>query len=538
MVHFEQESAEKINSEMVSSDVDLHHVLLLSASVSPVDRQATPKVKSDTSPSKDQAISKEQVLNLAIQLDSSSFETREQAERALKALGPGVLPFLEQVVGKLKLEGLRRLENIIKPYLHEYANNGFGNWSPAFIDTSPPEDIPKIISLLPDMTKEELEGRKKTLSALCGIMSNPNCYFSEALRKEYLEDFRSQLKELDNLDELKAKIGKIRHIDLRESHNVDAKLARLRGLTGLQHLILRYSDVTDAGLEHLKGFTNLSKLELGETNITDQGLTYVKGLTNLKMLDLQSTKITDAGLEHLKGLTKLDHLLLSYNTSISDAGLKHLKGLTNLRALEFNGANITDAGLEHLQGLTNLVQLWLTNTNSVTDDGLKHLKGLTNLRHLRLANSSITGNGLEHLNGLPKLRYLDLTQTNITDAALVHLKGLPELTNLDLARTCITDAGLEHLKAAKLGALDLAGTNITDAGLAHFKAAQLKSLNLTGTKITDAALEHLKYMGSLHHLGISKTRITERGLAAVIKALPHCNINPRPKDEDEKIEHA
>ena len=63
------------------------------------------------------------------------------------------------------------------------------------------------------------------------------------------------------------------------------------------------------------------------------------------------------------------------------------------------------------------------------------------------------------------------SRSRITDVGLVHLKGLTSLKELRLPKQ-ITDAGLVHLKGlTKLESLDLSRTKITDAGIAELQQA-------------------------------------------------------------------
>lgn len=90
---------------------------------------------------------------------------------------------------------------------------------------------------------------------------------------------------------------------------------------------------------------------------------------------------------------------------------------------------------------------------------------------------------------------VDLTFSKVKDADLVHLKQFKHLELLAAGDSAITDAGLVHLKQLPklraLGLVDLKG--ITDKGLVHVKGMKnLETLNLVGTKVTDKGVADLQ----------------------------------------------
>ena len=90
---------------------------------------------------------------------------------------------------------------------------------------------------------------------------------------------------------------------------------------------------------------------------------------------------------------------------------------------------------------------------------------------------------------------VDLTFSKVKDADLVLLREFKHLELLAAGDSAITDAGLVHLKQIPklraLGLVDLKG--ITDKGLIHVKAMKkLETLNLVGTKVTDKGVADLQ----------------------------------------------
>lgn len=135
---------------------------------------------------------------------------------------------------------------------------------------------------------------------------------------------------------------------------LDADLALLQGLPGLEHLRLGGERLTDAGLAYLEGSRRLIYLSLECPGITDAGLAHLAGLQCLDSLHLECPQVTDAGLAHLKGL-RLGFLDLR-SARVTDAGLAHIGEIHRLTRLELH-CSIGDAGMEHLKGLYNLTSL-------------------------------------------------------------------------------------------------------------------------------------------------------------------------------------
>jgi CheY-like chemotaxis protein len=171
--------------------------------------------------------------------------------------------------------------------------------------------------------------------------------------------------------------------------------------------------------------------------------------------------------------------------------------------LDLFDSPVTDRDLASLvQGLGTLRFLSLANTE-VTDEGLAHVAQLTDLEELHLDHTAVSDAGIRLLVGLHRLRILDLKGTQVTDAGLAHLRSLTALQGLYLTRTAVTNEGLRHLAALR----------------------DLRILILWETAVSDAGLHHLHGLKRLGELILWSTRVTPKGVAALSKALPHCDIS-------------
>jgi hypothetical protein len=107
-------------------------------------------------------------------------------------------------------------------------------------------------------------------------------------------------------------------------------------------------ELTDEGLENVKSVGKLVHLDLKDTQVTDEGLRQIANITTLTRLNLARTQVSDEGLEYLKGLDNIEYLNL-YGSQVTDAGLEHLVGMTNLRKLYLWQSKVTPGGASKLQ---------------------------------------------------------------------------------------------------------------------------------------------------------------------------------------------
>ena len=173
--------------------------------------------------------------------------------------------------------------------------------------------------------------------------------------------------------------------------------------------------------------------------------------------------MTDKGLKELAGLKSLTSLDL-YGTQVTDAGLKELAGLSSLQTLNLGGTKVTDAGLKELAGLKNLATLYLPN--GLTDAGLRSLREFGLLHTLP---ESLGKQGTP--NSAEEVISLNLSGTSVTDAGLKEMAGPKNLSSLSLVKMQVTDSGLNELTGLKyLSSLDLR-TRVTDKGVAELRKA-------------------------------------------------------------------
>jgi hypothetical protein len=225
--------------------------------------------------------------------------------------------------------------------------------------------------------------------------------------------------------------------------------------------------LTNDGIKYLDGIKHLKELHMSGANVDD--FSFLGGLESLEVFH---GILKDADLFHFKAPGRMRDLLVGNywgNPDFTDAGLAQIKLFENLERLDLSGCKITNGGLQTLGDFSKLRFLSLYGT-PISDDGLRHLRGLSELRELNMERAPVSGPGLAHLKELPKFTSINLGATKMTDSGLVHLGALENLEFVSLAylKEAITDAGLIHLKGmSNLKHLDLRDTKVTDAGVAE-----------------------------------------------------------------------
>lgn len=218
--------------------------------------------------------------------------------------------------------------------------------------------------------------------------------------------------------------------------------------------------------------------------------------------------------------------------------LKHAVQLRNLKVVRLVGGVSNDdlqaleqcSQLEALDVVANLddPRAEAVDYDEYSGESYFRLPALPKLRGLNMYETSFRGEGLEHL---VAIEVLDLTDTDLDDEALARLAGSTRLKSLSLAGTKIGNDGLRHIAdLTELEELWLSSTEIDNQGLLHLaNLRKLTALGVSNTGLTDAAVPILKRFTRLEYLELnvnvrSSTRLTERGLRELQKALPNCYI--------------
>uniref|UniRef100_A0A8C5QDR3 F-box/LRR-repeat protein 14 n=1 Tax=Leptobrachium leishanense TaxID=445787 RepID=A0A8C5QDR3_9ANUR len=154
-----------------------------------------------------------------------------------------------------------------------------------------------------------------------------------------------------------------------------------------------------------------------------------------------------------------------------------------------------------------------------TNDLLRHLRGFTNIRKLSLSSCTlITDQGVSVVRFLHKLQYLNVSSCRkLTDSCLPFLLGLEHLSHLVLDQTKVSDDGLCDFLLQSCGSLTHLSVNQTSVtertiSLLSQRVPELKLLSIKHTQVSDvSSLHELKQLNSLH---LDNTQVTEPSLLA------------------------
>ncbi len=256
----------------------------------------------------------------------------------------------------------------------------------------------------------------------------------------------------------------------------EKQMVHLSKLTALENINLQITNGTGEGTVHLTGATRLKNLQLGLSgNLTQKGaeaIAQLKTIQNLHLVGWVNDKNTDT-LIPIATLPELIELDLTYCT-ITPEGFAHISALPKLEKLNFHGAKPDNRGFAFLGPCADTLTNIFLHAATSNDEGIRHIVAtLPNLTDLTVSQlrSTCTSASLAELAKLPKLKYLGWHLTERMkkeDWAVVS--QFPAVEKLNLSESSITDASLPALATIKpLQQLTLTKTPVTDAGVAEFQ---------------------------------------------------------------------
>jgi hypothetical protein len=182
------------------------------------------------------------------------------------------------------------------------------------------------------------------------------------------------------------------------------------------------------------------------------------------------------------------------HANVANEGMHLLDGFGQLRHLSLRGQNYNDLAAEAVASLYWLDSLDISET-SISNEGFKCFGRLRRLSSVRASGTRLGQGGLQCLPDLSRsLRRLYLRDTAIRNGDCKEIAAAEHLRVLDISCTAIDDVGLEQV--------------CTLARLTH--------LYLHQTKVSDRAADLLGDLQQLREIGISGTRVTKEGLAAIV----------------------
>lgn len=173
----------------------------------------------------------------------------------------------------------------------------------------------------------------------------------------------------------------------------------------------------------------------------------------------------------------------------------------------------------------------------VSDNDLTQLRYVRSLTSLTIRDGLISNDSIRWLEtpfGFNSPKTLDLSGCTVDCHVAWHLARMPAIRTINLSRTDVGDEGLFMLQKCGAFELILEDTLITNEGVCSISSwRQLDRLNLARTIIDDVSAFHLAKISQVHHLDISHTEVTERGMLELLVnqhalrslTLTGCNIS-------------
>jgi len=331
----------------------------------------------------------------------------------------------------------------------------------------------------------------------------------------------------------------LRQLNLGGAGVVDDDLKLLAGLHELESLDLGGNGVTDAGLKHLSHIKSLRTLVLGGTQVTDEGMQLLAILPQLRELYLANSGITDDGLKHLANAPELRRLHLE-RTRITESGMKPFVGRT-LQDVYLDDKLYTESVFLAIAPNLGPGDNWELRRWPLTDIGLKEIAKQKGPHTLKL-RGEFTAAGFRHLAAMTEIGRLELVIANTSPAAFAELAGLPKLGSLEVAGD-VTDEMLDEIsKLSRLSGVGVTSSRVTEKGLKSL--ARLRNLEgiWLGTTITEAGMAALATLPKLKTLSMRETDLSDAGLLALGKSpsikwidLTYTNVTERGAQAFKKL---
>lgn len=292
-------------------------------------------------------------------------------------------------------------------------------------------------------------------------------------------------------------------------------------------------NLTAEGMAFLPRFKKLRKLDLAGgrqgagSTLTDAMLAGLTALTELEDLNVSDRSLDGSFLAHLPANSKLKRLDLQVVKTFKPEHFKHLARLKNLEILSMPPVDLPPAAAAVLAGLGSLQELTLNFNALFTGESLQNVKDFRSLRELDVNVCPISDAGLAAIaNAMPELKMFRMGHDNRSKATLTPegfsraFGRLRNLTSVQFSGDKITDEWLPHIAQLKsVDYLMLTGAKITDQGLAPLMKLPLGYLRLDGTPVTDAVIPILKTCPTLNNVPVGGTKMTDAGKAELRKML-------------------
>ena len=333
----------------------------------------------------------------------------------------------------------------------------------------------------------------------------------------------------------------------------DEGIRFLAGCNGLYRLSLSETQVSDLELV-CRTLPNLSQLDIERTSMTGESLAVLKEVSKLQSLSVSGSQLRNGGSRHVAELKGLKSLIVFDASEGFEAGvLTDLSSLEYLDVREVRGVPLSAEFWPTVNGLPQLAEIGFDGWG-VSSEFVEQIPVMSQLRTLTIGHSKADGAAFANAaKRLPQLELLDLNYNErLDDDGLTHLATLTSLKRLSLSgNVSLSAAGIESLHQALPGCrivsdhgtfepggqpsvspdrraaewvLSLGGaitiktanvdwSNVSDSSKLPDESFELLRVVLTDTDVADDGMSNLRGLESLSELEISRTGLTDRGLA-------------------------
>jgi hypothetical protein len=270
----------------------------------------------------------------------------------------------------------------------------------------------------------------------------------------------------------------------------------------LKSLDLSYSDLDEDGLKRLaksSRWPKLKRLSIAGTKITPQMFTLLPRIGAPPFVDLSDLGVTDNDLT--LSAFRYESIRLAKN-QITDSGIRKL----------FSGSN------SYYRRLLDL------SDNPI--DGSGFTVPCTFSRLVLDGNPLTDGTFGPQLKNVTVHDYLVLRNTQLTDNFLLTLAATTTISGIELGDGNFTEKGLSNLAPRGIGKLSLTGKQFTGECFKTWSPS-VNVLSMRGSSLNDETIGYVATLGTVYDLDLSKTAITDAGLASfpAISVLTYLNLS-------------
>ena len=283
--------------------------------------------------------------------------------------------------------------------------------------------------------------------------------------------------------------------------------------TQIESLSIAHSNLTNTVIDSIDKFVSLQSLDLSYSDLDEDGLKRLAKSSRwpkLKRLSIAGTKITPQMLSLLPRIGASPFLDLS-DLGVTDEDL----ALSAFRyeSIKLAKNQITDQGIQLLFGAQNRCYRRLLDLSDNPIDGSGFTVPCT-CSQLVLDGNPLTDSTFgPQLKNLTVHDYLVLRNTQLTDNFLLTLAAATTVSGMEFGDGNFTEKGLQNLTPKAIRNLRLTGKQFTGECFKTWSPS-VNVLSMRGSSLSDETIGYVAKLGTVNDLDLSKTEITDAGLAS------------------------